>query len=752
MLLPGQTIFQIGDIVSEESFNEENERVKKLGLKPATSEILKDGKWEQIPQTVGPSIIHEATSENPNPAELMPVDVPSAFPKGASSTFNTREKAQIDRFINEVPDKNDTRAINYWLDWGDRKVYLEGWIDKCLAGTDFPPMEGGEWDEKIEYMVRVTHRTLIEKQEEKNRPLGMEPGFFRLVEGGFREFEAGDKEWLYGVTWGVYAPEVTTKQLSQTVGIEGGEPIPSQYRDLIGFISEALPEYSLAVLPAIDVAGGERKIDTVMKQLKDGVEGIQDSAQFRLFLTTMAKFHDYSIGNLILIGIQKPNATKVAGFNTWKDLGRWVNAGEKGIAILAPILPPRPTCPRCDARIPKGARFCPKCGEPVEIKEETEEVRFFKVVYVFDIGQTEGKPLPEFEVPVLTGEANEQLFAKVMALAKAQGLEVSFESRPEQRPSIKGQYFAKTIWVRPEEPRAQQLKSLIHELAHYYSESVFSIPNAETIAESAAFVVGVHYGFDSGVRSFPYVALWAQDKKVLQDNLASIRKVATVILESLEKMPETSEKLLPALKPFEPYKFCDYVLRNNVFSDKETFIYSGLSGINPLRVPDHYWAEALAAMGGEFVKTGDLYVVHTPGVERPPTMRAAPTWRELSGELSLETIELLAETEGDPLRKFCCRICGECAPKELLEEGKFPERIAWLRHHYKEKHPGMWGKHMAAQSAVISTESTPAPNPEEELEFVADSPEFLAYTIDDIGYREKLDNAFKTAIARAKGG
>jgi len=140
-------------------------------------------------------IIHEATSENPDPTELMPVEVPSAFPEGAPSKFTPQEKAQIDRFINEVPDKNDT--INYWLDWGDRKVYLEGWIDECLAGTGFPPMEGGEWDEKIQYMVRVGRRTLLEKQEEKNRPLAIGPGFFRLIEGGFREFESGDKEWLY---------------------------------------------------------------------------------------------------------------------------------------------------------------------------------------------------------------------------------------------------------------------------------------------------------------------------------------------------------------------------------------------------------------------------------------------------------------------------------------------------------------------------------------------------------------------------
>ncbi|GAI23445.1 unnamed protein product, partial [marine sediment metagenome] len=165
--------------------------------------------------------------------------------------------------------------------------------------------------------------------------------------------------------------------------IPGGEPIPPEYRDLIGFISEPLPEYSLAVLPAIEVAEGERKIDVVLRQLKDGVENIQDSSRFRLFLTTMAKFHDYSIGNLILIAIQKPGATHVAGFVTWKDLGRWVKKGERGISILAPVMPPKPK------------------KEELEAEEEEIELApvYFKVVHVFDISQTEGKPLPEFEVP-----------------------------------------------------------------------------------------------------------------------------------------------------------------------------------------------------------------------------------------------------------------------------------------------------------------------------------------------------------------
>jgi hypothetical protein len=331
---------------------------------------------------------------------------------------------------------------------------------------------------------------------------------------------------------------LTPPRLIPQVLIEGGEPVPSQYRYLEGWVREALPEYSLAVelLPEIEVAAGERKIDVVLKQLKDGVESIQQSDRFRLFLSTMARFHDYSIGNLILIAIQKPDATRVAGFNTWKEFGRWVKKGEKGISILAPVLPPRPTCPECGARLPRGARFCPECGAEVEAIEVEAEPRYFKVVYVFDISQTEGKPLPEFEVPVLTGEANEELFAKVMALANAQGLTVSFEPRPYQDPSIKGQYFGRSIWVKPDEPRAQQLKTLLHEAAHYYSEGVFQIPrrDAETIAESAAFAIGAHFGFDTGVRSFPYVALWAQDKKVLEQNLGSIRRVATTIIEALE--------------------------------------------------------------------------------------------------------------------------------------------------------------------------------------------------------------------------
>ena len=296
---------------------------------------------------------------------------------------------------------------------------------------------------------------------------------------------------------------------------------PRDY-SLVSWVGAPVPDYSFAVESEVK----DRKIDEVLKRLKEGVDGIQQSEYFRTFLLTMSKFHDYSIGNLILIMLQKPDATRVAGFSTWKDLYRWVKKGEKGIAILAPCMPP------------KEKRTEPSREEDEEEKEKETEIRplYFKVVYVFDVSQTEGKPLPEFEVPSLTGKANEGLFSNVINLAVVQGVDVSFESRPDQDPDIKGYYTGKTIWVRPEESRAQQLKTLLHEVAHYYSEGVFRIPRsyAETIAESVAFTIGAHFGFDTGIRSFPYVALWAKDKKTLEENLASIRKVSAKIIVALE--------------------------------------------------------------------------------------------------------------------------------------------------------------------------------------------------------------------------
>jgi len=145
------------------------------------------------------------------------------------------------------------------------------------------------------------------------------------------------------------------------------EIVRPQHYDVLSWVGAPLPDYSFAIEPEVK----ERKIDEVLKRLKEGVNDIQESDNFKQFLLTMSKFHDYSIGNLILIMVQKPEATRVAGFKTWKDLGRWVKKGEKGIAILAPCLPP------------KGQRSKPREGENEEEEIEVSPL-YFKVVHVFE--------------------------------------------------------------------------------------------------------------------------------------------------------------------------------------------------------------------------------------------------------------------------------------------------------------------------------------------------------------------------------
>ncbi len=350
----------------------------------------------------------------------------------------------------------------------------------------------------------------------------------------------------------------------QALAIEGGELLPWRDRHLVDPLP--LPESALSVeyLPAIQVEPGETKTGALLRKLKDGVQRIQTSDELRNYLIAMSRFYNYSWNNQLLIMLQRPDATHVAGFNTWKDLGRWVKKGEAGIAIFAPRFRAADVT---WVRHADGERWrIQRLGEEWGIFKEdhlvgrhrtkgeaerqlrmwgaTEErvaeaAPRFIVVHVFDIAQTEGKPLPEFAVPVLNGEVNEELFVSLRALMKQRGVAVSFESRPHMDPAIKGQYQAPDqSWVRPEEPPAQQLKTLLHEIAHYYSEGVFRIPrrDAETIAESAAYVVGAHYDFDTGTRSFPYVALWAQDEKVLSENLAAIQRVSNTILEEMEKV------------------------------------------------------------------------------------------------------------------------------------------------------------------------------------------------------------------------
>lgn len=266
-----------------------------------------------------------------------------------------------------------------------------------------------------------------------------------------------------------------------------------------------------------------------------------------------------------------------------------------------------------------------------------------------------------------------------------------------------------------------------------------------------------------------------------------------------EPAPGNGGKLVPALKPFEPYHFAEYVLRYNKFSDFEIPIYSGLSGLNPLRVPDRIWAEVLDAIDGEFVKQGELYVVKTPEMERPPYMRAAPSWRDVA---STEPKKPISKTRVSSLGYQELEIPVAKAVEALVDEspwssgfhgslnqrwtivfrGKVSDRavsaaeIAGLDVSYREAPKGS-GQILTEISlsdvgvteiekatevfnrfaelyeglapATIPTQPSP-PSPKEELEFVSDSQEYIPYTIEQLGLRDQIDKAFTEAIERAR--
>ncbi|KKK62884.1 hypothetical protein LCGC14_2999870, partial [marine sediment metagenome] len=271
----------------------------------------------------------------------------------------------------------------------------------------------------------------------------------------------------------------------------------------------------------------ERKIDTVLAQLEKGIAAIQESAKFKDFIDTMAKFHNYSLGNIMLITLQKPEASRVAGFNAWRNLGRNVRKGEHGIQILAPCFPPK------------------EKKENTDDADDDEETRpapvpvFFRVVHVFDVSQTEGKDLPSIEVPVITGDETGPLYEKAAAYVAKQGITLSSDPRPDLDPNLMGFWMPaeKRIWIQPEAPQDQRTKTLLHETAHSMC-SRRGAQDAEVMAEGVAYTVANHFGFDTGVRSFPYVALWAKDVKVLKANLEIIRQVAKDMIEGIEHVEE----------------------------------------------------------------------------------------------------------------------------------------------------------------------------------------------------------------------
>jgi antirestriction protein ArdC len=272
-------------------------------------------------------------------------------------------------------------------------------------------------------------------------------------------------------------------------------------------------------------------IQESLTRLEQAVSAIHDSETFRSYLDAQARFHSYSFANVLLILSQRPDATRVAGYQTWKQLGRQVRRGERGIRIIVPI--------RGRATVSPAESETSDAEDP---KPDRTIVRF-GTASVFDISQTEGNPLPTVDVPVLEGDEGEALYDRLAAVATDDTITLERTSQLP-RESVMGYYEpdTKRIVVREASPR-QMTKTLAHELAHHFGAGTHSSPEEETMAESVAYVVCAHYGLDTGERSFPYIATWSQDAAVLKGAMSRIQQVSSRIIGRLTPASSTDSSI-----------------------------------------------------------------------------------------------------------------------------------------------------------------------------------------------------------------
>ncbi len=271
--------------------------------------------------------------------------------------------------------------------------------------------------------------------------------------------------------------------------------------------------------------------------LIDGVQSIAESESFKAVLAANAKFHSYSANNAMLIWAQCPTAERVAGYTTWAKLRRQVRKGEKGIMIYAPR---------------KVQKVDAATGQ------EKSHV-FFGIEYVFDIAQTEGEEIPQFDCPTLTEEIGHEYYARLAQYAEGQGLTLTTDPAKGDGTEAMGYYSrsAKEVWIR-QAPMAQMLKTGIHELAHHHDEEPNNREAKETIAEGVAFQVCAYFGIDTSERSFPYIAHWASAEggpeliKRLLGHIQKLTKQMIAALSPAEPTDTTPEPEPPAISAAQP--------------------------------------------------------------------------------------------------------------------------------------------------------------------------------------------------------
>ncbi len=261
----------------------------------------------------------------------------------------------------------------------------------------------------------------------------------------------------------------------------------------------------------------KQAVDFLIQQLEAG-----KSETLTAYLAAMARFHSYSFGNILAIARQRPTATRVAGFQAWKEFGRFVKKGEKGIQILAPMVGHRRS--KDDAEPTGSADDSPK-PQPVLIG--------FRAVYVFDVAQTEGADLPEFELNI-TGEVGAYRDRLIDFLAQQN---IALEYSENIAPALGVSYGGK-IAILPGQSKAEEFVTLVHEVAHELlhkteRRTMTTATVRETEAEAVAFIVGQAIGLEMGKASSDYIQMYAGNAALLAESLEVVQRTSAVILGAI---------------------------------------------------------------------------------------------------------------------------------------------------------------------------------------------------------------------------
>lgn len=290
-----------------------------------------------------------------------------------------------------------------------------------------------------------------------------------------------------------------------------------------------------------------QRMKEITERLEQGVKDIFTSEMYANYLRTMSQFHSYSFNNTLLIHLQKPEASLVAGYQTWqKKFHRQVRRGEKGIQIIAPA--PIRTREEIEKVDPATMEPVLKPDGTPEMEEVEYTIPRFRVTTVFDVSQTEGEPLPELETPELLGSVeNYEIF--MQAIRDISPVPIRFD---EIESGAKGYYSSvdKEIVIQESMSESQTMKTGIHEVTHakLHDRDIIEEMDEkkdqmtrEVEAESVAYTVCQYFGLDTSDYSFPYIAGWSSDRdmKELRSSMDTIRKVAGEMIEQImEKFRE----------------------------------------------------------------------------------------------------------------------------------------------------------------------------------------------------------------------